>query len=48
MYKIRNIGTNSVNILAGSGSLIDGTSTITISINIYITLQSDGSNWWKV
>jgi hypothetical protein len=52
IYRIKNIGTygtnNIVNILAGSGSLIDGAVDAFVSIYSNYTLQSDGYNWWIV
>jgi hypothetical protein len=49
IYKIKRIGGNTVNINT-NGSSIDGTSpTYSLtSIYQYITIQSDGTNWWIV
>ena len=49
MYRIKNIGTNSVDISAGSGSTIDNTGSYNITGSYtYNTIQSDGFNWWIV
>jgi hypothetical protein len=51
MYKIKNIGVQNV-VISGFGSLIDSNSSYTLiyspSVMNYVTIQSDGTNWWIV